>query len=142
MSEDALCTVSREGKGKREVAGKKRKEVLLVEKSESEEHSSDNSLVSGTLHQTSIPKSLSNEEEGDGRRKKDIVATKKSRSKAQWRDKLIPIDSKIRTKKDPTLIKALGRKKYLELLLEGKNGVQLEVISVIFSCIFLCSLHT
>ena len=57
------------------------------------------------------------------------------------KDKLVPIDSKIWTKEDLRLIKTLGRKKYLELLLEGKNGVQPDVMSPLFSCVFPCIFH-
>jgi hypothetical protein len=128
VCDDAVCTVLREEAGKKGAVGKKRKETLLVEKSECEEVSSDDNFVSGTLHRTSIPTSPSDEGEGDAGRKKDGGATKRSRSKAAGKDKLVPTDSKIKAKEDPRLIKALGRKNYLELLLEGKNGVQPDVI--------------
>ena len=110
MSEDALYSVLGEGVGKRKAVGKKMKVVLLVKKSESEEHSSDNNFVSGILHQTTIPISLSNEGKGDGGRQKDVVAAKKSQTKAHWRDKLVPTDNKIRAKEDPKAHKSIGTK--------------------------------
>jgi hypothetical protein len=141
VGDDAICTVLREEVGKRGAMGKKRKDTLPVEKSKCEEVSNDDNFVSGTLHRTSILASLSNEGEGDAGRKKDRTATKRSRSKAAGKDKLVPTDSKIKAKEDPRLIKALGRKNYLELLLEGKNGVQPDVMSPLFSYVFSCIFH-
>jgi hypothetical protein len=141
VSEDAHYTVLGEGIGKREAAGKKMKVVLLVEKSENEEHSNDDNFVSGTLHRTTIPVSLSNEGEGDGGRQKDVAAAKRVEARPTRRTSWFLRTARSGQKKTPRLIKALGRKKYLELLLKGKNGIPPKVISVILSCIFSCILH-